>query len=450
MISKVLETVEKYNMLNGTKKVVVGFSGGADSTALVHFLHFFLSDCGKKFQVKAVHINHCLRGEEALRDENFAKAFCEKNGIEILVKKVDINKIANENKIGLEEAGRNARYKIFESLCCESAAKIATAHTLSDTCETLLLNLARGTSLKGLCAIPPKRGKIIRPLINVTRAEIEKYCSDHNLDYIDDSSNFETIYTRNKIRLNVIPIFKKINPRFESAIARTLLSIEEDEKYLESESEKYFQDIKIKNGYDAIKLQKLPNSLKRRVLVKILKSKIDKLIEQKYVDLLEKLLLSSSKVILPGNLEAYCENNIFKIAQKNSQNTPNWEYPLSKSNLLTEIKTNIIIKVAPFLEYNKAAEKYGKNNILDFEKIPKKCVMRNRREGDFFKLPKRNITKSMKKLMNELKISRNIRNSIPMIAFGSEIIWAGGIGVSEKYIPNKNTQQIAIIVNNKL
>lgn len=448
MISKALETIKKYNMLENTKKVIVGLSGGADSVALLHFLYFFASDKEKNFKITAVHVNHGLRGEESHRDEAFAVSLCEKFGVEIIVKKIYAENLAKFNKMGLEEAGRNARYEIFESLAKEEGTKIATAHTLSDSCETFLLNFTRGTALKGLCGIPPVRGKIIRPLISVTRTEIEDYCAQNNLSFIHDSSNFEKNYTRNKIRLDVIPYLKSINPDFESAVGRTLNALSQDEKYLNDKATEAFGFAKNKNGYSAEKLKSLPNAIKSRAVAKIIKSFTDKPVEQKHINLIVNVIDGNSQAVtLPCGIDVVNKSGTLQIRNKSQKINSKWEYKLKKLNFLTEIDTNIIIKVITFSEYQKL--KSESNPIVtwafDFEKLPDKSVIRNRRPGDKFTLPFRNVTKSIKKLFSELKIPEDIRNKIPLIAFENEIIWISDVGVSKKYLPDKDTEKIAVI-----
>ncbi len=448
MISKAFETIKKYSMLDCAKKVTVGFSGGADSVALLHFLYFFASDKEKNFKITAVHVNHDLRGEESKRDEDFAVSFCKKFGIEVIVKKVNVNEFAKVAKTGLEEAGRKARYEIFKSLSKEAGTKIATAHTLSDSCETFILNFIRGTALKGLCGIPPVRGNIIRPLINVTRDEIEEYCEKNNLTYIHDSSNFQKNYTRNKIRLDIIPHLKSINPCFENAAKRTLNALEEDEKYLNAHAEEAFNSLKNKNGYSIEKLKNLPDSIKNRVIVKIIKNFTDKSPEHKHINLISDIINELSfAATLPGNIKIINKDGNLQIIDKTQKSSLNWEYPLNKLNFLTEIGTNIIIKVITFSEYKKLKSESSRNVTwaFDFEKLPEGSVIRNRKPGDKFTLPFRNITKSVKKLFSELKIPEHLRNDVPLIAFENEIIWADNIGASKNYIPNDNTKKIAII-----
>ncbi len=449
MISKTFETIKKFDMIKNAKKIIVGFSGGADSVALLHFLYFFVSDKEKKFAITAIHVNHGLRDEEALRDEDFAVSFCEKFGIKIIVKKIDVAKLAKNNKIGLEEAGRKARYEIFESFAEDSFTKIATAHTLSDSCETFLLNFTRGAALKGLCGIPAVRGNIIRPLINVTRAEIEKYCIENNLNFIHDSSNFEKKYTRNKIRLDVIPYLKSINPNFENAAYRTLNSLFEDEKYLDEKADEALKLAKNKTGYCIEKLKNLPNSIKNRTIAKIIKNYTLKHPEQKHINLVGNIIDGFSlEVTLPVKVKIVNKNGNLQIKDEvETIHSLNWEYPLEEFNFLTEIGVNIIIKVITFSEYQSLKLKNDEKvrYAFDFEKLPKGSIIRNRRTGDKFTLPFRNVTKSVKKLFNELKISEDQRNKIPLIAFKDEIVWIDDVGVSKNYMVNENTKKVAMI-----
>ena len=236
MISKVLKTINEYKMLENTDRIIIGLSGGADSISLTHLLYNFCKD--KKINILAVHVNHCIREKEALRDEIFVKDFCSNLGIELLIKRINILDLSKELKLGIEETGRKVRYQIFkEQLFENTKTKIATAHTLSDNIETILMRLANGTALKGLCGIPPVRENIIRPLINIKRSEIENYCKENNLEYVIDSSNFEKNYTRNKIRLDIIPHLKCINNDFEESFKRAIDSFRSDEFYLDKKAE---------------------------------------------------------------------------------------------------------------------------------------------------------------------------------------------------------------------
>ncbi|MCD7872117.1 MAG: tRNA lysidine(34) synthetase TilS, partial [Clostridiales bacterium] len=232
MNDKVNGTVSKFNLLSEGDTVMIAFSGGADSVFLCEYLQSVKDKF--KLSLKAVHVEHGIRGKESLRDCEFASEYCAKNNIECLVFHINAVEEAKAAGLGIEEYSRNKRYEIFDSISCD---KIATAHSLSDNIETVLFRLARGTSLKGLCGIPPKRGKIIRPLIEITSYEIREYLKKHNIPFCVDSTNFDNNYSRNYIRNKIIPEFKNINSEFENNVSRLIENIRENQEFLSEDTD---------------------------------------------------------------------------------------------------------------------------------------------------------------------------------------------------------------------
>lgn len=214
------------------KRILVGLSGGADSVCLLICLHTLSEKYG--FSVSACHINHMIRGDEADRDENFSRQLCKNLGIAFYAKKFDVPRISKDTKKGLEETARDIRYSYFEELCDSGVADyIATAHNACDNSETVLLNITRGCGLSGLCGIPLKRGRIIRPLINVSRDSIESFLQGLNQDYVKDSTNLIDDCSRNIIRLNVVPELCKINPSLHRQISKLSEIATRENDYLE-------------------------------------------------------------------------------------------------------------------------------------------------------------------------------------------------------------------------
>ena len=199
--NSVLKAIKQFSMLEKSHNVTVALSGGADSVSLLHILYELRDELG--ITLSAAHLNHMIRGDEALRDENFARQECEKLGIPFFCERADVPKYAKEHRVSTELAAREIRYEFLSNV---SDGLIATAHTASDNIETIIFNLARGTGLKGLCGIPPVRENIIRPLIFCTREEIEAYCSANRLSYVTDSTNLSDDYSRNKIRHTIVPV----------------------------------------------------------------------------------------------------------------------------------------------------------------------------------------------------------------------------------------------------
>ena len=231
---KVLETIKKYDLIQSGDKLVLGVSGGPDSMCMLNVLLEIKKDESNSlnFEIIVAHINHMIR-QEAEEDEKYVEEYCKKNDIEFYKKSIDVKEMANNKKMGLEEAGREARYTFFDEILKKVGAnKIAIAHNKNDNAETVLMNLFRGTGISGLKGILPCNGIYIRPIIECERKDIEEYCEKNNLNPRIDKTNFDTLYTRNKIRNVVIPYLKKeINPNIVEGINRLSELIYEEEEY---------------------------------------------------------------------------------------------------------------------------------------------------------------------------------------------------------------------------
>ncbi len=218
LLERVRDTLNRYSMLDGADKILVGLSGGADSVALLRLL----LELDLRLEIEAAHINHCLRGAEADGDEKFVRELCQNLGVRLHTLKADVASRASELGQGIEECARNIRYEYFKSVS-GADTRIATAHTLGDSAETVLFNIARGCSINGLVGIPYRRGGIIRPIRNVERRELELYLEELGQDYRTDSTNFTLDYTRNKLRLDIMPRLMTIN----SALVRSVTALSE-------------------------------------------------------------------------------------------------------------------------------------------------------------------------------------------------------------------------------
>lgn len=238
MKEKVLKTIKKYNLIENEDRIVLGVSGGPDSISMLNILNDIRNDkkLHMEFDIIVAHVNHMIR-EEAIEDEKFVEDFCKKIHVPFYSKSIDVQKIANNKKIGTEEAGRNARYEFFdEVLENENANKVAIAHNKNDKIETIIMNMLRGSGIAGLKGIEPiKNNKYIRPLINCERFEIEEYCSENNIKPRIDRTNFENVYTRNKVRNIVIPYIKQeFNPNIIQTMDRLSELVKEEDEYLEN------------------------------------------------------------------------------------------------------------------------------------------------------------------------------------------------------------------------
>ena len=246
MKEKVLETIKKYNLIENGDKLVLAVSGGPDSISMLNILNEIKKSGIISFEFVVAHVNHMIR-KEAKEDEEYVKKYCDENGIEFYSKSIDVKKLANNNKVGTEEAGRMVRYKFFDEVLEKTGSnKIGVAHNKNDKAETIIMNMIRGSGITGLKGIEAKRGKYIRPLIECERAEIEDYCEKEKLNPRIDKTNFENTYTRNKIRNILIPYIKKeFNPNIIETLNRLSSLVTDEEDYIEKQVEKIYKEIVI-------------------------------------------------------------------------------------------------------------------------------------------------------------------------------------------------------------
>ena len=301
MKSKVIETIKKYNLIQPQEKIVLGVSGGPDSISMLNILNEIKDEY--KFEIFVAHINHMIR-KEALDDEKYVQEFCAKNNIQCFVKRIDVQQIANNKKIGTEEAGRKVRYEFFEEVLQEVGAnKIAIAHNKNDKIETIIMKLLRGSGVSGLKGIEPIRdNKYIRPLIECERKEIEEYCEKEKLNPRIDKTNFENDYTRNKIRNIVIPYIKEeFNPNIIETIDRLSQVATEESNYIEQQTQKIYEKLLVEKTQEQIILK-----LKEF-------NEQEKVIKSRIILLATKQLMGCSQGIEKIHIEdiiKLCNNNI--------------------------------------------------------------------------------------------------------------------------------------------
>ena len=269
MKNKILETIKKYNMIENGEKVVLAVSGGPDSICMLDILNDIKNDedIDINFEIVVAHVNHMIR-KEAEEDEKYVKKYCQEKQIEFYSKSIDVQKMANNNKIGIEEAGRNVRYDFFDEILERTnAQKIAIAHNKNDNVETVLMHIIRGSGINGLKGIEPKRGKYIRPLIECERNEIEEYCAQKNLQPRIDKTNFENEYTRNKVRNLLIPyIQKEFNPNLIKTIDRLSNLVAEEENYMDRQVEKAYKEMLISEKEKEIQLDLKTFNIQEKVI----------------------------------------------------------------------------------------------------------------------------------------------------------------------------------------
>ncbi len=445
MVNKILKTIEQYKMIKKGDTVAVCLSGGADSMALFHFLC-----CNKNFlgiNVIALHVNHGLR-EESRKEEIFVKNYCNKIGTECIVYRADMNNNIKPKGLSTESWARELRYKFFFEQAKKYKAKLATAHTASDRCETVIFNITRGTSLKGVCGIPPVRDNIVRPLINCTRMEIEKYCEDNNIPYVTDKTNFDDVYSRNKIRLKVIPTLKLINPAVEKAISAfadesqeiyTLLTQLSDNLYRKSVGEKGISTDELLKEHPAVVKNLIRNRLDE--LSCLSKDNVDSIF----------LSLGNKNFTRQLSATVFCRVydgwlSFYQVEEKCEVEPIKLIVEMDK--IISFNHLNLIFSVVSYDEYKKIKEN-NKNYLtyyVRYDKIKNGLIIRTRQTGDKFTFGKRNVTKTLKKLFIEDKIPKERRDKIAILSDETEnVIWVDGYGVNREYIPGPKCEKVLLI-----
>lgn len=436
MKNKCLRAVSQYNMLSPGDHVVVAVSGGADSMALLHFLHKHAADFG--ITVTAAHFNHCIRGKEADDDERFVREFCNLNHIPFQSKRADVPSIAQSMQTGIEECARTLRYAFLQETA--AGGKIATAHTGSDACETFLFNFARGTGLQGLCGIPAVRGNIIRPFIFCAAQDTRDYCVQNSVLWREDSTNQSVDYSRNQIRLKTIPTLKNVNAAFEENALRCLSILQNENDFMLQCAMNAYENCK--NGEHSISLSSLKNehpALVSRIVLHFARQCGCRDVSMKQVDSLLQMNEGDVVTLLAG---------IQFKRQKDSIALYEKFIPTAIEPISVGVEDNFVSFGNSYVYFKH--EVYNKETINRYSCFvdAAKCehlALRSRMPGDSIRLRERKCTKTLKQLFNEKKIPLKERSAVPVLVDKDGVIWVGGIGVNENRLPDENTENILII-----
>lgn len=426
MRDKVLCFIRERELLRENDSVLVALSGGADSVSLLHFLISIRELY--HLTIHAFHFNHMIRGEEAERDERFCRLLCERFGVPYHAERADIPAIAKKNGESAEACGRRLRYEALGRIADGlGGARIATAHNLNDNTETMLLNLVRGTGIGGLCGIPAKRENIIRPLLTCSRSEIEVYCRENRLDYVTDSTNLSDAYTRNKLRLSVLPILRELNPSLDEGISRTAALMRDADAYLDKISTKELKSCRTDYGYDCAALLRLDQAVLSYAVKHILED-ADAPVDSRHIELIIERMSDSGSVDLGAGFRAVCAQGVLRITDGGEVAAGDLCVPIGA---YFTGRVNVDSLRGAAAGDAKIHKKFW-NNLFPCDIITLDTVVRRRRAGDTFTDPRRGVTKTLKKLFNELKIPREKRDSLTLIAEGSTVLWIEGIGTAKQ------------------
>lgn len=399
MLNKLLAFIRKNDLIAPGDSVVCAVSGGADSIALLFSLYLLREKLD--IHLSAAHFNHNLRGAESDGDEAFVRNFCDRYDIPLTVGSANVT----AGKKGLEAAAREARYAFFATL----PGKIATAHTADDNAETVLLHLIRGTGLKGLGAIAPVRGNIVRPMLDVTRQDVEGFLAEYHLQYRCDSSNDADAFLRNRIRHHVMPLLKQENPKICENLSAMAQRLRQDEQVLQQLAMTAEPEISV--------LQAMQPSIRGRALENFLKKNGVREPESEHISLLESLIFSEkpgAKADFPGGVTVCRRYDRLAVAEEVC-------LPETKLNCPGETLVGSYRFVCTTADE-------AVNTGFAFTLPQGSWVVRSRRTGDEIRLP--GGTKSLKKLFIDRKIPADMRNGIPVIADENQVAAVYGIGVN--------------------
>ena len=452
---------DKHNLIQKGDKIVLGLSGGPDSVCLLHVLNRLKKDFN--IEIYAAHLNHQIRGIEAQKDALYVSKLCEDMGIIFFVKSINVPKYCENEGLSLEEGARKLRYEMFYEIKDKiKANKIAIGHNLNDQAETVMMRIMRGTGLKGLKGIDYIRDNcIIRPILDVERNEIEEYCEAYNLNPRIDKTNLENIYTRNKIRLDLLPYMKdNFNSNVIESIVRMSNSLKSDNDYIEKEAEAKFREVSnIKEkGFVEINLDDfvcLHDAIKVRVLRNSIKHILGdtNFVDQRHIEDIMSLE-DNSKVnkmlTLPRNIFVYRKKDSIILTNEEIVNEEIEFYYNVPSNGFIKIKElkQIIETQVMSIDRYKSMKLDNSSKGFDFNKVKGGIVIRSRRQGDKIKLAMG--SKKVKDLFIDLKIPREERCKIPIITDSEGIICVGDYKISENYKIDENTKEVLKINFNKL
>lgn len=426
------QTIQSHKLIIDGERVLAALSGGSDSVAMLHILVTLSKKYG--FFVSAAHVNHNIRAE-AERDEKFAEGLCKELGVPFFSKSVDVRAYARSKGMSEETAGRELRYAFFDELCEKYGFdKIATAHNRNDNAETVLMHFVRGSGLDGLGGIPQARGRLIRPVINLTKADIIDYCKQNSLEYVTDKSNFETVYTRNRFRLGLIPyIEREFNPGFVNTVTSNAALLKEDAEYLNHAARLEYDCIKTDRGLPVSELRELPLPLKRRVITLLYKDFSGRVpnLPGVYIDMLLRLIeanVSGSSANILSGVSAKIEYGFFELFHT-AASAEGYDYEAAVGLPITieECGAQLVIT---------KADKFGKNtqNEIFFAlSAPPSLHIRNRRNGDVFFPSGMNGRKKLSDYFIDKKLPREKRNSLPLLLNGDDIVWVIGCRADRRF-----------------
>lgn len=454
MLERVKATIKKHSMLASGDKVLAGVSGGPDSVALVHVL----KTISKEYDITVfvAHLNHCFRGRDSAEDADFVRKLSAELGLESFVESRDVTRFLTESNLSTQAGARLVRYEFFKKAAAYFGCnKLATGHNANDQAETVLNNFLRGSGPTGLAGIPPIRnGEVIRPLIEVTRSEIENYCADNNLCYRTDKSNLKKVYTRNRIRLELIPYLEKeYNNNLVETLVRTSEIFREEEHFIQAETLKYWETV-IKDEKPA-KLQfniepfrELPTVIQKRIIRQAWEKLTGAIFNLNFVHLANIIdfvnnARTGSVFNLPKGMTLVKSYGCFSMSEA-LPHALDVEYSYEvRVPGETHIPETGQILLAQITKESMTDSQKGPDEInIDLNLVKLPLTVRSRRPGDWFRPFGFDGSKKLKKFFIDGKIPRDLRERYPIVTSADgNIVWVAGLKADRRWLATPDTKQ---------
>ena len=456
VLDTVRKTIKEHGMLAAGETVLVGVSGGADSVCLLHVLKMLQKEL--EIRLAVAHLNHGIRGEEADRDAAFVKKLCKDWNIPCYIEKEDVPALSKEEGVSEETAGRLARYGFFRKLCIEEGFdKIATAHNRDDQAETVLMRVLRGTGIEGMAGIRYLRqDRVIRPILDVEREQIEAYCLENGLSYCTDTTNQEETYTRNKIRHRLLPLLKaEFNPNITAALATMAENMAEDGDFLNGYARRLYQRLNNPTPsnkpvvLDIESLKLVQDSIRNRLFQLAAKDAMGKAytLERCHIEAIASLMEkeTGATVDLPKGLRAAVRYGWLAFETEAEQ-----EAMIPPDAIQYDLKLGKAYDVGEFsvtIELLDLPATLGENQMLvDYEKVKDLPLqIRTRRRGDRISVYKDGRERKLKDFMIDMKIPAWKRDAIPLLCSEDKVIAVIGHRVAEPFKADKGTKRGLVI-----
>ncbi|HUI67952.1 MAG TPA: tRNA lysidine(34) synthetase TilS [Nitrospirota bacterium] len=454
LLVKVKLTIERFGMLKPGERVLVAVSGGPDSVCLLSALRALSAELGVSLHI--AHLDHMFRGRESADESLFVARLAEKLGTPVTIEQLDVPSFCRERGMSSQAGAREVRYgflhRVAETI---GASRIATGHTADDQAETFLMRLLRGAGVAGLSAIPPVRDNIIRPLIEVTRKDVLEYLQSNGLEYVSDLSNIKPVYTRNRIRMEVLPVLKRFNPRLVETLASTAALLRDEDEAAEACLSTMAAGVIVQEenhvALNREEFNALPQAYKRRMIRKAVTLAVADSGGLSSVQVGEVIAFMAAAqtgraMRMPYGLIIEREYEKFVIRFGSAVEGFSHTLKIPGVTLIPELGMEVEAGVFDYIPVETNVKNYRWQALFDYDKIGPLLMIRNRRSGDWF-CPAGMGGKS-KKLQDyfvDAKIPRQERDSVPILLSGNDVLWVVGRRTDNRFLPGKGTKRVLVV-----